>query len=130
MKFNHKYWYVNINANYFDKIYCDLNPERRTSEARGTMEVTDPLYQAMVAQERLKGQFTLDVSLSKSWKIKRNTIGFNLSVTNVTNNKNLITTAREQRRFDYNNYDVNKFPPKYYYAFGTTFYFGINYTFN
>lgn len=130
LKFNHKYWYVNINANYFDKIYCDLNPERRTSEARGTMEVTDPLYQAMVAQERLKGQFTLDVSLSKSWKIKRNTIGFNLSVTNVTNNKNLITTAREQRRFDYSNYDVNKFPPKYYYAFGTTFYFGINYTFN
>lgn len=130
LKFNHKYWFVNVNANYFDKIYCEMNPERRTTQARGTMDINDPLYQAMVAQERLKGQFTLDVSVSKSWRVKGSTIGLNLSVTNVTNNKNLVTTAWEQRRYDYQNYDVNKFPPKYYYAYGTTFYFGINYTFN
>ncbi len=130
LKFNHKYWYVNINANYFDKIYCDLNPERRTSEARGTLAETSELYQAVVAQQRLKGQFTLDASVSKSWKVGRNTIGFNVSATNILNNKNLVTTAWEQRRFDYREYNVNKFPPKYYYALGTTFYVGINYTFN
>ena len=130
LKFNYKYWFVNISANYFDKIYADMNPERRTSAARGTLSTSSEIYQQMIAQERLKGQFTMDASIGKSWKIHRNTIGFNLSVTNLTNNKNLVTSAWEQRRFDYNEYNVNKFPNKYYYALGTTFYLGINYTFN
>ena len=129
LKFNHNYWWVNINANYFDKIYCDLNPERRTTGATGPLYYTDPdLYQAIAGQTRMKGQFTLDASVSKSWRIQHKyNIGFNLSVTNILNNKNLVTTAWEQYRFDYTNYNVNKFGNKYYYAFGTTFYLGINF---
>lgn len=130
LKFNHKYWWVNINANYFDKIYCDLNPERRTSTARGSLDANSELYHQIADQERLKGQFTLDLSVSKSWKVKSYLIGFNLSITNLLNNKNLITTAWEQYRFDYTNYNIDKFGNKYYYAFGTTFYLGINFTFN
>jgi hypothetical protein len=130
IRFNYKYWWVNINANYFDKIYCDLNPERRTTFARGTLDVNDPAYIAMVGQTRMKGQFTLDASISKSWRIKRYTIGFNISVTNITNNKNLVTTAWEQYRYDYVNYNPDKFPNKYYYAFGTTFFAGLNFQFN
>ena len=130
LKFNYNYWYVNINANYFDKIYCDLNPERRTSTARGTLDENSELYHQIADQTRLKGQFTLDVSLSKSWRIKHKyNIGFNASVTNLLNNKNLITTAWEQYRFDYTNYNVEKFGNKYFYAFGTTFYLGINFSF-
>ena len=129
VKFNYKYWFVSVNANYFDKIYADINPERRTTAARGTLSTESQLYQDLIAQERIKGQFTMDASIGKSWKIKKSTIGFNISVTNLTNNKNLVTTAWEQRRFDYKNYDVNKYPNKYYYALGTTFYLGINYTF-
>lgn len=129
LKFNHNYWYVNLNANYFDKIYTDLNPERRTSAARGTLDENSELYKQIVGQERLKGQFTLDLSVSKSWRINRYTIGFNVSVTNILNNKNLVTTAWEQYRFDYREYNVNKFQNKYYYAFGTTFYAGINFQF-
>ena len=130
LKFNHNYWYVNINANYFDKIYCDLNPERRTSAARGTLDENSELYHQIVDQTRLKGQFTLDASISKSWKVKKYIIGFNLSVTNILNNTNLITTAWEQYRFDYKEYNVDKFQNKYYYAYGTTFYAGINFQFN
>ena len=131
LKFNHNYWWVNINCNYFDKIYCDLNPERRTSTARGSLDVNSELYHQVVDQERLKGQFTMDVSVSKSWRIKSGyIIGFNASVTNLLNNKNLVTTAWEQYRFDYSSYNVNKFANKYYYAFGTTFYIGLNFTFN
>ena len=85
----------------------------------------------MVSQTRLKGQFTLDASISKSWRIKqRYTIGFNISVTNITNNKNLITTAWEQYRYDYTTYNPDKFQNKYYYAFGTTFFAGLNFQFN
>ncbi len=129
LKFNHNYWWVNINANYFDKIYCDLNPERRTTGATGPLYYSDlDLYHRIADQTRMKGQFTLDASVSKSWRIKHKyNIGFNLSVTNLLNNKNLVTTAWEQYRFDYTNYNVDKFGNKYYYAFGTTFYLGINF---
>lgn len=130
LKFNHKYWWVNINANYFDKIYCDLNPERRTTYARGTLDETSTAYQMMAGQTRYKGQFTLDASVSKSWRIKNYTIGFNVSVTNITNNKNLITTAWEQYRYDYVDYNPDKFQNKIYYALGTTFYVGFNFQFN
>lgn len=130
IKFNYKYWWVNINANYFDKIYYDLNPERRTTYARGTLDVNDPVYIAMASQNRMKGQFTLNASISKSWRIKRYTIGFNINVTNITNNKNLVTTAWEQYRYDFTNYNPNKFQNKYYYAFGTTFFAGLNFQFN
>lgn len=133
LKFNYHYWWLNINANYFDRIFCDLNPERRTISARGTLDLTNPedyaLYHQIVDQTHLKGQFTLDISVSKSWRIKKTTLGFNISVTNVTNNKNLITTAWEQYRFDFTDLNVNKYQNKYYYAFGTTFYAGINFSF-
>jgi hypothetical protein len=128
IKFNHNYWWVNINANYFDRIFCDINPDRRTSSLN--LDVNNPDYHKVTDQTRMKGQFTLDISVSKSWRIKRYTIGFNINVTNVTNNKNLITTAWENYRFDYRDYNPEKYPNKYYYAYGTTFFAGFNFTFN
>jgi hypothetical protein len=129
LKFNYNFWWFNLNVNYFDKIYCDMNPERRTSTARGSLDANSELYHQVADQTRLKPQFTVDVSLSKSWRINHKyNIGFNASVTNLLNNKNLVTSAWEQYRFDYTDYNVNKYANKYYYAFGTTFYIGINFT--
>jgi len=134
LKFNYNYWWVNINANYFDRIFCTINPDRRTSLAIETHNENEPeeneLIHSIIDQTRLKGQFTLDISVSKSWRIKRYTVGFNISATNITNNKNLKTSAWEHFRFDYRMSDVNKFQQKYYYAFGTTFFAGFNFTFN
>jgi len=134
IKFNHDYWWVNINANYFDKIYCQITPSRRTSDFAGYFHLDDPKeleeYHQITDQARMKGQFTLDISVSKSWRIKRYTIGFNINVTNVTNNKNLVTNAWENYRFDNTAYNPTKFGIKQYYAFGTTFFAGFNFTFN
>jgi len=134
LKFYYKYWWININANYFDRIFCDLSPERRTQDLLGFYDKTDPeqnaKYHQIADQTRLKGQFTLDVSVSKSWRIKRYTVGFNISATNITNNKKLVTSGWEQYRFDYKELNPEKFQNKYYYAFGTTFYAGFNFTFN
>lgn len=129
LTFNHNYWYVNINANYFDKIYSDMNPERRTSAARGTLDENSEIYQQIIAQTQYKGQFTLDLSVSKSWRIDKYTLGFNLNITNILNNTHLVTTAWEQYRFDYKEYNVDKFQNKLYYALGTTFFAGINFQF-
>ena len=81
-----------------------------------------------MAQERVKPQFTLDASVAKSWRIKRDSMGLSLKVTNLTNNKNLVTSLSEQHRFDYSTH--NAFPNKCYYAQGITFALGFNYTFN
>lgn len=133
LKFNHNYWWVNVNANYFDRIFCDLNPERRTIHARGTWNIDIPeeaaIYHGIVDQTRIKGQFTFDLSVSKSWRIKRKIIAFNVSITNITNNRNLVTSAWEQYRFDYRDFNTSKYQNKYYYAFGTTFFAGVTYTF-
>ncbi|MDR0206788.1 MAG: hypothetical protein LBI45_05985 [Bacteroidales bacterium] len=132
LKFNNNYWWVNINANYFDRIFSDINPDRRTST--WTPDPNNPedveKNKQILSQIRYKGQFTLDVSVSKSWRIKRYTIGFNINVTNITNNKNLITSAWENYRYDYRELNIEKYPNKNYYAYGTTFFAGFNFTFN
>jgi hypothetical protein len=130
LKFNYDYWWVNINANYFDRIFVDMSPQRRTSSARPADPEEEELYHNIVDQTRMKGQFTLDVSVSKSWRVKRYTVGFNINVTNITNNKNLVTNGYEYNRFDFSGLNTEKFQNKYYYAFGTTFFAGFNFTFN
>jgi len=134
LKFNYNHWGVNLNANYLDGIWCGINPNRRTLAATETLDRTipeqDALYHQIVDQTRMKGQFTLDLSVSKSWRIKRYTVGFNVSVTNITNNKNLITNAWETYRFDYKDYNPDKLVNQYNYAFGTTFMAGVYFMFN
>jgi hypothetical protein len=132
LKFNHNYWWVNINGNYFTRIYSDVNPVKRTPT--NTLDPNKPQelekINQIIEQTHYPGQFTLDVSVSKSWRIKRYTIGFNINVTNITNNKKLVTSVWENYRFDYRDMDVEKYPNKNYYAFGTTFFAGFNFTFN
>ncbi len=130
LKFKYKDWEVKVSANYFDKIFAALNPERYTPEARGFLSENSDLFHALISQERINGQFTMDASVSKSWKIKKHSLGLSLKVTNITNNKNLVTSVNEQHRFDYDSHDADSFPNKYYYALGTTFCFSINYSLN
>ncbi len=123
------YWYLNINANYFDNIYIQFNPARRTLAGIDEVNANTALRDQVLSQQKVSGQFTLDISGGWSWKLnnkikslKRNTFFvINASVTNVLNNTSFITNGYEQLRFDFQEKDVNKFAPKYSYAFGTTF---------
>jgi len=121
---NQHFWYANINANLFGNNWVDFNPSRRTVEALENMSPDDPLIATIIDQQKAnaKPQFTLDASVSKSFKIKNFYLGFNASVSNILNNKKMITSGYEQSRFDYEFKDVNKFPAKYYYGFGRTFF--------
>lgn len=130
LKFSHKDWGAKLNLNYFAKIYAAMNPERRTTDARGYLSEDSEQLQAILAQERVKPQFTLDASISKTWRFKRDAMGLSLKVTNITNNKNLVTSLSEQHRFDYSAHNADAFPNKSYYAPGITFALGFNYSFN
>lgn len=120
-----KYWWVNINANYFDDIWIDFSPERRTIGAISGIYNNDDLIKQITTQQKAPGQFTMDASVSKSWRIKQYTILLNASMSNILDNQKLITSGYEQLRFDFEGKNVDKFPPKYYYGFGRTYFVSL-----
>lgn len=122
-----KYWYVGVNANYFDDMYIDINPYRRTEVALEGLVVSDPQWSQMIDQEKLPWAYTIDFFGGKSWKIKEYYIALNLNMSNVLNNKNFITGGFEQLRVDISNPD--KFPNKYFYLYGATYFVNLNFRF-
>ena len=73
-------------------------------------------------QEKAKGGFMLDASIGKYIRLKKGkSLSINLTVQNITNNRNLKTGGYEQNRSDYyttgeaRNYVFSR-NAKYYYA--------------
>lgn len=132
-----KYWFVSANVNYFDDMWLDFNPIRRTWTAVESVPNPSDTYNQIIQQEKLKRQFTVDVYGGYSFKInnvvkslkKTQYIYLNLGINNITNNKNLITGGYEQLRYDFENSDVNKFPSRYFHAYGINYFFNVSYKF-
>jgi hypothetical protein len=116
------YWYIGVNANYFDDIWLSINPDRRTEEAIAKYVKDDPQWEEIIAQTKLDPGFTLDAYAGKSWKIKKYIVRLNVNVSNILNNQNFVTGGFEQLRYDSN--QIDKFPPKLGYMYGLT-YFGM-----
>ena len=123
-----KYWFVGGNFNYFGKWYIDPNPDRRTEEALEGLVSTDPQTNDILNQQEMNDGFTLDLYAGKSWRIAHKYyIRANLSVSNVLNNKELTVVSFEQLRFDAR--DIDRFPPKFAYIYGTNFFLNVNFSF-
>lgn len=120
-------WFGGINLNYFDDIYAEPNPDRRSAEALGKFVDTDPQWNELLAQEKFDPAFTMDVSLGKSFRLKGKTLNFNLNVNNVLNNQKFIVSAFEQLRYDTDN--INKFPQKLVYNLGAIYNLVVSYRF-
>lgn len=123
-----KFWNVGVFFNYFADMYIEPNPDRRTAEALSKYLPTDPQWNQLLNQEKLKNNYTLDASAGKSFRIaKKYTIGINATVSNLLNNRTIISSGIEQLRYDSN--DPLKFPNKYNYAQGITYMMMINLSF-
>lgn len=123
-----KYWFAGFNVNYFDHIYLDPNPDRRTSEALEGYITSDPQWNEIIEQTRLDYGITVDLYGGKSWRLKGGQfINLNLSVSNLLNNRNFRTGGFEQLR--YTPSDIDRFPPKYGYMFGITFFAMLSFSF-
>ena len=124
-----KYWTISLTGSYFDELWLDISPVRRTYAAVKDVPYKSDLWNQILAQQKFSSQYTVDFfgtyswKLSRKWGFKKPTfLVFNLGVSNLTNNKDIISGGFEQLRFDYAEHNVNKFPPKYYYAQGATFF--------
>lgn len=133
-----KYWFLELFGNYFGKRYLDFNPLRRTASATDGLTPADNAEEiaAITDQTVAKGGWTVDASIGKSIRIKyKYYININLSMKNILNNTNLVTGGYEQGRFSSNNTSVTRlqyierYPAKYYYAYGATYYLNIGFRF-
>ena len=130
-----QYWFLNVNFNYFDNTYLDFGPARRTLAALDAVDKDSPLWQSILSQEKYGGEFTMDVSGGWSWRmnnkfksLKKNTfLVFNIGVTNILNNKDLVIGGYEQTRFSQAGMftEVNKYPSRLSYGFGATYYASV-----
>lgn len=125
-----KFWFVTITGNYFDQMWLDFNPIRRTQDAVDGIEPKSDAWNAILSQTKWNPQYTVDFFGGWSWKLPKNMeinhkntfLVFNLGISNLTNNKDMITGGFEQLRFDFENRNINKFPPKVFYGYGINYF--------
>lgn len=136
-----KFWFLSLTGNYFDQMWLDINPIRRTYRAIESLGYVDPItgdpvkdtkWAQIIDQTRFNSQFTLDFFGGWSWKLpksygfKKSTfLVFNAGVNNLLNNQQINTGGFEQLRFDFDDRNANKFPPRLYYAYGTNYFVSV-----
>ena len=130
------YWMVGLTANMFNEMNLEFNPLRRTFLAVDGVDYHGDNWYKIINQTEYKEQFTVDFFGTYSWKLpkslgfkKAHFLAFNVGVNNLLNNKDMITGGFEQLRFDYENKNVDKFPPKLFYAYGLNYFASVAYRF-
>ncbi len=134
-------WFVDLNGNYYDRIYLSYSPcFRYESSLKKRQNIYGDVYdndgnlrKSAVQQSQGKGGFMLDASIGHLIRLKKGQISVNLSVTNVLNNRDIVTGGYEQSRSDYSNDKVRAYQfsknPKKFYAFGPNGLLNIAYKF-
>lgn len=136
-------WYIDLNCNYYDRIYLSYSPSYRYASTLDAREAAkkysvydndDNIKASALEQAQGHGGFMLDGSIGRSIYLKRGMLSINLMVTNILNNRNLCTGGYEQSRSNYTSsgnlrgYNFAKNPMKFY-AYGTNGMLNITYRF-
>ena len=128
-----KFWFINVNFNFFDDMYLDFNPIRRTAAAVSGVDEGSALWHDIIDQTKLKSQYTLDAFAGYSWMMnrkfkslkKRTYLVFNVGVNNILDNRNIVSGGFEQLRFDFAEKRTSKFPDKRFYAYGINYFASV-----
>ncbi|MCX6314714.1 MAG: TonB-dependent receptor [Sphingobacteriales bacterium] len=124
-----KYWFVNVNFNYFNQMWLGFDPLRRTYAAVDGVDPASKEWRKIIDQTQLDAQYTVDAFAGFSWLMnkrfkslkKRTFMTFSLGVNNLLNNTKIVSGGFEQMRFDYQHLNLDKFPPKLFYAYGLNY---------
>jgi hypothetical protein len=118
-----KNWWISLNANYFDNMYFDVNPYNHTEYGMSHYAEGDIRIDEVLKQTKLNSAFTLDFYGGISKTIRGYYCLLNLSINNLTNNKNIVLYGYEQLRF--NAEDPDMFPAKYSYLYGLNYFISL-----
>ena len=88
----------------------------------------------MRSQEKFDAAYTLSLSVGKNWYIHRiYMLGFSLEVKNLLNDRDIRTGGYEQMRLNRmrtsEGTEYSRFPSKYFYMLGTTYYLNVYFRF-
>ncbi len=138
-------WFASFDCNIYNDLYLSMNPFYRTGTAvesyiTGNDGVSDlNAIKEIRRQERFGAYAVFNASLGKNWYIHRNyTLGFSLEVKNIFNNQEIRTGGYEQMRMYKGRIPTSsdpsvthyfRFPSKYFYMLGTTYYLNVYFRF-
>lgn len=106
-------WFIDLIGNYYDRIYLYYTPVSRyysnlplLKDASGNTvmdENGNPMHDIskVPSQAKGKGGFMLDASVGKSIYLGKHQMSINLMLTNILNNRKLVTGGMEQNRQTY-----------------------------
>ncbi|MDR1983356.1 MAG: hypothetical protein LBQ28_00810 [Prevotellaceae bacterium] len=125
-----KYWWLSLGCNYAANAFLDFSPVKRVLSIYNNASDTDyDVIKRYAAQIRLPEAVTFDLSGGYSVRLRNNYLLFMLSAQNIFNRKNIKTGGYEQARINLSDLTSARFDAKYYYAYGTTFFFQVSYRF-
>ncbi len=119
--------FAGININYYDDIYMEINPDRRSAEAVANYDPQYPELENVLNQEKLEASYTLDANVGFLFYIKSHSASINFSVNNILGTDDFAIGGFEQFRYD--PLDIDKFASKYFYLYGRQYFLNINFRF-
>jgi TonB dependent receptor len=128
-----RFWFVNVNFNYFSQMWLDFNPIRRTYSAVEGLDPFSDKWRNIIDQEKLESQYTVDAFAGYSWRmnnrfksLKKTTyLVFNMGINNLLNNTSIVSGGFEQLRFDYTDRNPEKFPARKFYSYGLNYFASV-----
>lgn len=130
VNYNIKQWFFEANAQWFGDTWFEISPARHEEMPdlwKFCSSEADYISRrdAIAHQDKLNSEWVVNLSVGKLIYTKFGSLNFNLSVNNLLNNRNIQTGGWQEGKFDYTNYDVNKFPNKIWYAQGIRVFFNV-----
>lgn len=127
-----KYWFLGAHINGFGRNYVDIAPLRRIASNYESVKPNNPemmdAYHKLTSQERLKGGFTIDLSVGKVIYLRNGQqLNINVAVNNLLNDRDICVNGYEQGRMDLNYPD--RFGSKYFYLQGINCFCNVSYKF-
>lgn len=130
VNYNINQWFFEANAQWFGDGYFELAPTRHEAmpglwKLCTTEEEYEQRRDEITRQDKYNSEWVVNLSIGKVLYTKFGSVNFNLSVNNLLNNRNIQTGGWQEGKFDYTNYDVNKYGNKIYYAQGIRVFFNV-----
>lgn len=125
-----RFWFIKANATCADRNYVAINPARRSMAAAELIDRASKEFVAIFHQEKLPSLINIQLAGGKSIRLHKifpqmkytTSMYLSAGVNNLLPQRFYKLMGYEQLRYDFINNNPNKFPNKYVYGTGTTFF--------
>lgn len=127
-----KMWTAAVSVNYVGSNYIDISPVRRMRRVMDYATSPEALAQ-MTAQERFGDATTINLFVSKTFRIKSSYLTLSGSVNNLANRRHIVYSGYEPLRMVRTGSGLDRtvapMASRYYHAYPRTYYLTINFRF-